>query len=49
MKPGDLVDTTLYGVRRVLRVNRKTVAVEGGLSPLTVCKSFITPAPEASA
>jgi epoxyqueuosine reductase QueG len=44
VKPGDLVDTTLYGVRRVLKVNRKTVAVEGGLGPLTVCKSFITPA-----
>jgi hypothetical protein len=43
VKPGDLVDTTLYGVRRVLKVNRKTVAVEGGLRPLIVCKSFITP------
>lgn len=43
VKPGDLVETTLYGVRRVLKVNRKTVAVEGGLGPLTVCKSFIAP------
>lgn len=46
VKPGDLVDTTLYGVRCVLKVNRKTVAVEGGLGPLTVCKSFISPASE---
>lgn len=44
VKPGDMVETTLYGVRRVLKVNRKTVAVEGGLGPLIVCKSFITPA-----
>lgn len=46
VKVGDLVDTTLYGIRRVLKVNRKTVAVEGGAAPLTVCKSFITITPE---
>ncbi len=46
VKVGDLVDTTLYGVRRVVRVNRKTVAVEGSFGPLTVCKSFVSPAPE---
>lgn len=42
VKIGDLIDTTLYGVRRVVKVNRKTVAVEGALAPITICKSFVT-------
>jgi len=42
---GDIVDTTHYGVRRVVKVNVKTVLVEGSFGNVKVCKSFIRPAP----
>lgn len=40
VKPGDIVQTVHYGPRRVLKVNRKTLSVEGAFGPLNVCKSF---------
>ncbi len=38
---GQMVDTTFYGVRKVLKVNAKTVLVEGSFGPLKVEKNFI--------
>lgn len=38
---GQVVDTTFYGLRKVLKVNDKTVAVEGAFGPLKVGKEFI--------
>lgn len=38
---GQLVDTTFYGVRKVIKVNAKSVSVEGAFGPLKVEKQFI--------
>jgi len=38
---GQIVDTTFYGRRKVLKVNQKTVLVEGAFGPLKVEKHFI--------
>lgn len=40
---GQMVHTTFYGVRKVLKVNRMTVLVEAGASSLKVEKQFIRP------
>lgn len=41
MRAGDLVQTTLFGARRVLRVNKRTVTVEGAIEPLRLEKRSI--------
>lgn len=38
---GQIVDTTFYGLRKVLKVNAKTVLVEGAFGPLKVEKNYI--------
>lgn len=38
---GQAVDTTHYGIRKVLKVNAKTVNVEGAFGPLKINKEFI--------
>jgi hypothetical protein len=38
---GQVVDTTFYGLRKVLKVNAKSVAVEGAFGPLKIGKEFI--------
>lgn len=38
---GEVVDTTFYGLRKVLKVNAKTVLVEGSFGPLKVEKNYI--------
>lgn len=38
---GQVVDTTFYGRRKVLKVNAKTVLVEGAFGPLKVEKNYI--------
>ncbi|UMY19091.1 hypothetical protein MMB17_07275 [Methylobacterium organophilum] len=38
---GEMVHTTHYGVRRVVKVNAKTVLVEGAFGPLKVEKQFV--------
>lgn len=38
---GQMVDTTHYGIRRVLKVNKVTVLVEGAFGPLKVGKEFV--------
>lgn len=38
---GQVVDTTFYGLRKVLKVNKKSVLVEGGIAPIKVEKNFI--------
>ncbi|MDX0572140.1 hypothetical protein GOD68_18090 [Sinorhizobium medicae] len=38
---GQLVDTTFYGVRKVLKVNKKSVLVEGSIAPIKVEKNFV--------
>lgn len=44
---GDIVDTTFYGRRRVIKVNRKTVLVEASTCGLKVDKAYIRPIPNA--
>ena len=41
VEAGQMVDTTFYGVRRVLKVNRVSVLVEGAFGPLKVGKEFV--------
>jgi hypothetical protein len=38
---GAMVDTTFYGVRKVVKVNKVSVSVEGSFGPLKVGKEFI--------
>jgi hypothetical protein len=38
---GQMVDTTFYGVRKVLKVNKVSVSVEGGLGQIKVGKEFV--------
>jgi len=38
---GQLVDTTFFGVRKVLKVNSKTVLVEGSFGPVKVEKQYL--------
>lgn len=38
---GQMVNTTHYGIRKVLKVNQKTVLVEGSYGNLKVAKEFI--------
>lgn len=38
---GQMVNTTFYGIRKVLKVNQKSVLVEGGAAPLKVEKQYI--------
>lgn len=38
---GQMVNTTHYGIRKVLKVNTKTVLVEGAFGPLKVGKEFV--------
>lgn len=38
---GDMVDTAHFGLRRVLKVNTKTVLVEGSFGPLKVEKQYV--------
>jgi len=38
---GQFVDTTFYGVRKVLKVNKVSVLVEGAFGPLKVEKQFL--------
>lgn len=38
---GQMVDTTHYGVRKVLKVNAKSVCVEGAFGPLKINKEFV--------
>lgn len=38
---GQMVDTTFYGVRRVVKVNKATVLVEGSFGPLKVEKQYL--------
>jgi len=38
---GQMVDTTFYGVRKVLKVNTKSVLVEGSFGPLKVEKQYV--------
>jgi hypothetical protein len=38
---GQTVDTVHYGIRKVIKVNAKTVLVEGSFGPLKVEKHFI--------
>lgn len=37
---GDMV-SSLYGVRRVIKVNRNTVLTEGSFGPIKICKTLI--------
>jgi hypothetical protein len=39
VSPGDLVDS-IYGVRRVLKVNAKSLRLEGALGPVTIDKAL---------
>lgn len=41
MQAGDLVQTTHYGPRRVLRVNKRTVTVVGAIEPIRVEKRYV--------
>lgn len=41
VRVGQLVNTTFYGVRKVLKVNAKSVLVEGAFGPLKVEKNFV--------
>jgi hypothetical protein len=38
---GQMVDTTHYGVRKVLKVNAKSICVEGAFGPLKINKEFV--------
>lgn len=38
---GQMVDTTHYGIRKVVKVNAKTVCVEGSFGPLKISKEFV--------
>lgn len=38
---GAVVDTTFYGNRKVLKVNAKSVLVEGAFGPLKIGKEFV--------
>lgn len=41
VKPGDMVDTTFYGIRQVVKVNKVSVSVQGGLGSIKVGKEFV--------
>jgi hypothetical protein len=40
---GDIV-WSIYGERPVIKVNAKSVLLEGALGPIKICKSLIRPA-----
>lgn len=46
---GQIVDTTHFGLRKVVKVNRATVLVEGAFGPLKVEKQFIRAARKVTA
>lgn len=45
---GDMVNTTFYGIRKVLKVNKASISVQGDIGPIKVEKHFVSRA-EASA
>ena len=39
---GDMVNTTFYGVRTVLKVNKASISVQGDIGPIKVEKHFVS-------